>query len=59
MKSTGLIVLLLAAALLTACEEKKPYQPPVPQTGAEPAKAGKTLEPAGRDREQAAEKAGR
>ncbi|MGE5028189.1 MAG: hypothetical protein ACM3JK_06920 [Betaproteobacteria bacterium] len=31
MKRTGLTVLLLAATLLAACEQK-PYQPPVPHT---------------------------
>lgn len=72
MKHTGLIV-LLAAALLAACEEKKPYQPPVPRTDKDQTKlfepqrealdkakgVEKTLEQAGRDREQAAEKAAR
>ncbi|HUW51410.1 MAG TPA: hypothetical protein VMV75_10400 [Sulfuricella sp.] len=43
MKHIGLIVLLLAATLLAACEEK-PYKPPVPQT--EPDKsATKLFEP--------------
>ena len=56
MKYAG-IVTLLAALALTACEQKKqPYQPPLPKTGAEQAKP---LDAAGRDREQAAEKAGR
>lgn len=56
MKRIGLIM-LLAAMTLAACEQKKqPYQPPLPQTGADQAK---TLDAAGRDREQAAEKAGR
>ena len=74
MKHTGLIIALLAAALLAACEEK-PYNPPVPKT--EPDKSAvklfesqrealdkargveRTIEQAGRDREEAAEKAGR
>jgi hypothetical protein len=59
MKHAGLILLLLTAIALAACEEKKPYQPPLPQTGTEPASADKPLEAAGRNREQAAEKAGR
>lgn len=43
MKCIGLIVLLLTAALLAACEQK-PYKPPVPQT--EPDKsATKLFEP--------------
>ncbi|MBU1689711.1 MAG: hypothetical protein KJ958_12485 [Gammaproteobacteria bacterium] len=43
MKHIGLIVLLLATALLTACEEK-PYKAPVPHT--EPDKsATKLFEP--------------
>lgn len=73
MKHIGLIVLLLTTALLTACEEK-PYKPPVPHTepdksatklfepqreALEKAKgAEKTIEQAGRDREEAAKKAG-
>lgn len=74
MKHIGLGILLLSAALLTACEEK-PYKPPVPK--AEPDKSAvklfepqrealdkakgveRTIEQAGRDREEAAEKAGR
>lgn len=59
MKHAG-IVMLLAAVLLAACEEKKqPYQPPLPKTGADQPKAEKSLEAAGRDREKAAEQAGR
>ena len=72
MKHIGLIVLLLATALLTACEEK-PYKPPVPHT--EPDKSatklfepqrdaldkakgvGKTVEQASQEREESAEKA--
>jgi outer membrane biogenesis lipoprotein LolB len=72
MKHIGLIVLLLATALLTACEEK-PYKPPVPHT--EPDKsatklfepqrealdkaksAGKTLEQASQEQKETAEKA--
>ena len=73
MKHIGLIVLLLTTALLAACEEK-PYKPPVPHTepdksatklfepqreALEKAKgAEKTIEQAGRDREEAAKKAG-
>lgn len=74
MRRTGLIFSLLAATLLAACEQK-PYQPPVPHTEPdksaaklfEPQRealdkakgAEKTIEQAGRDREEAAEKAGR
>ncbi len=59
MKHTGLIIALLAAALLAACEEK-PYNPPVPKTELDKAKGvERTIEQAGRDREEAAEKAGR
>ena len=72
MKHIGLIVLLLATALLTACEEK-PYKPPVPHT--EPDKSatklfepqrealdkakgvGKTLEQASQEQKEATEKA--
>jgi outer membrane biogenesis lipoprotein LolB len=72
MKTIGLIFLLLATALLTACEEK-PYKPPVPHT--EPDKpaaklfesqrqaldkakgVGKTLEQASQEQKEAAEKA--
>jgi outer membrane biogenesis lipoprotein LolB len=72
MKHIGLIVLLLATALLTACEEK-PYKPPVPHT--EPDKSatrlfepqrealdkakgvGKTVEQSGQEQKEAAEKA--
>lgn len=72
MKTIGLIVLLLATALLTACEEK-PYKPPVPHT--EPDKSatklfepqrealdkakgvGKMVEQAGREQAEATEKA--
>jgi len=68
MKTIRLIVLLLATALLAACEQK-PYQPPVPHT--EPDKSatklfepqrealdkakgvGNTVEQAGREREEA------
>jgi hypothetical protein len=43
MKHIGLIMLLLTATLLAACEQK-PYQPPVPHT--EPDKsAAKLFEP--------------
>ena len=43
MKHIGLIILLLTATLLAACEQK-PYQPPVPHT--EPDKsAAKLFEP--------------
>lgn len=43
MKHIGLIAILLATTLLTACEQK-PYQPPVPR--AEPDKsAAKLFEP--------------
>ena len=43
MKHIGLIILLLTATLLAACEQK-PYQPPVPHT--EPDKpAAKLCEP--------------
>ena len=74
MKYFGVMTLLLAAALLAACEQK-PYQPPVPHT--EPGKSAasllepqrealdqakgveKTIEQAGRNREEAAQKAGR
>ncbi|MDP2155794.1 MAG: hypothetical protein Q8J61_07330 [Sulfuricella sp.] len=73
MKHIGLIVLLLATALLAACEEKKPYQPPVPRT--EPDKSAaklfepqrqaldktkgveKTVEQASREQKEATEKA--
>ncbi len=72
MKHIGLIILLLATALLSACEQK-PYQPPVPHT--EPDKSatklfepqrealdkakgvGKTVEQASKEREEATEKA--
>jgi len=72
MKHIGPIVLLLATALLAACEQK-PYQPPVPHT--EPDKSatklfepqrealdkakgvGKTVEQASKEREEATEKA--
>jgi hypothetical protein len=72
MKYIGLIVLLLTASLLTACEQK-PYQPPVPHT--EPDKSaiklfepqrealgkardvGKTLEQASEGRAESIEKA--
>lgn len=72
MKHIGPIVLLLATALLAACEEK-PYKPPVPHT--EPGNAGakqfepprealdkakgvgKTVERASQEREEAAGKA--
>jgi outer membrane biogenesis lipoprotein LolB len=72
MKHIGLIVLLLATALLTACEEK-PYKPPVPHT--EPDKSatklfepqrealdkakgvGKTVEQASQEQKEAGEKA--
>ena len=72
MKHIGLIVLLLATALLAACEQK-PYQPPVPHT--EPDKSatklfepqrealdkakgvGKTVEQASEEQKDAAEKA--
>ena len=72
MKTIGLIVLLLATAMLTACEEK-PYKPPVPHT--EPDKSatklfepqrealdkakgvGKTVEQASKEREESSDKA--
>ena len=72
MKHIGLIVLMLATTMLTACEEK-PYKPPVPHT--EPDKSatklfepqrealdkakgvGKTIEQASQAREEAAGKA--
>lgn len=72
MKTIGLIVLLLATAMLTACEEK-PYKPPVPHT--EPDKSatklfepqrealdkaksvGKTVEQASEEQKEATEKA--
>lgn len=72
MKHIGLIALLLAMALLAACEQK-PYQPPVPHT--EPDKSAtklfepqrealdkakgveKTVEQASQEREEAAGKA--
>ncbi len=72
MKHIRLIVLLLATAMLTACEEK-PYKPPVPQT--EPDKSatklfepqrqaldkakgvGKTIEQSSQEQKEAAEKA--
>lgn len=72
MKHIGLIVLLLATTLLTACEEK-PYKPPVPHT--EPDKSatklfepqrqaldkakdvGKTIEQSSQEQKEAAEKA--
>lgn len=72
MKHIGLIMLLLTATLLAACEQK-PYQPPVPHT--EPDKsAAKLFEPqrealdkakgvektvgqANREREESADKA--
>ncbi|BAN34394.1 hypothetical protein SCD_n00547 [Sulfuricella denitrificans skB26] len=71
MKTIGLIVLLLATVLLTACEEK-PYKAPVPHT--EPDKSatklfepqrealdkakgvGKTLEQASQEQKEAVEK---
>ncbi len=72
MKHIALIVMLLATAMLTACEQK-PYQPPVPHT--EPDKSAtklfepqrealdkakgveKTVEQASQEREEAAGKA--
>jgi uncharacterized lipoprotein YbaY len=32
MKSAKIAILLLSAVLLAACEQKQPYQPPVPET---------------------------
>ena len=73
MKHIGLIMLLLTATLLAACEQK-PYQPPTPHT--EPDKSAtklfepqrealdkakgveKTVEQASQEREEAAGKAG-
>ncbi|HUX63402.1 hypothetical protein [Sulfuricella sp.] len=72
MKHIGLIILLLTATLLAACEQK-PYQPPIPHT--EPDKSAtklfepqrdaldkakgveKTVEQASQEREEAAGKA--
>ena len=72
MRHIGLIVLLLTAAFLAACEQK-PYQPPAPQT--EPDKSAtklfepqrealdkakgveKTVEQASREQKEATEKA--
>ena len=72
MKFIGLLVLLLATPLLTACDEK-PYKPPVPNT--EPGKSatklfepqrdaldkakgvGGTLEQASQEQKESAEKA--
>lgn len=72
MKHFGLILLLLTATLLAACEEK-PYQPPVPHTAPdksaaklfEPQRdaldkakdAGKALEQAAQEQNKATEKA--
>lgn len=71
MKHIGLIILLLTATLLAACEQK-PYQPPIPHT--EPDKSatklfepqrealdkakgvGKTVEQASQEREESTEK---
>jgi hypothetical protein len=72
MKTIGLIVLLLTASLLSACEEK-PYKPPVPHTEPDKSAAklfepqrqaldqakgvGKTVEQAGKEREESTDKA--